>query len=131
MTFYDKYHQTLFTNITQRMKNADCYHIAVAYLISLDSVCSEHLEDVFDFENDFIKPECLHSGWQTGTSGKTLRLAFNLWNGYCSNGDTYTDKNGHHSPLPSGDDSVDSIFCSTYAPYYWEAVKLRYPEYTV
>ena len=130
MTFYDKSHQTLFTNITQRMKKIDCYHIAVAYLISLDSVCREHLEDIFDFKNDFIKPECLHFGWQTDTSKKTLRLAFNLWNGCCSDGDTYTDKDGHRSPLPSGNYAVDSIFCSTYAPYYWEAVKLRYPEYT-
>jgi hypothetical protein len=25
---------------------------------------------------------------------------------------------------------VDEIFCCGYAPYFYEAIKLRYPEYT-
>ena len=44
-------------------------------------------------------------------------LAFNLWS-------TYVDKN-------SRDSTPDNIFCDTNAVYYMEAIKLRYPEYTI
>jgi hypothetical protein len=54
---------------------------------------------------------------------------FNLWNGYCSDGETYTDADGYESDLPSRMYAVDEIFCCGYAPYFYEAIKLRYPEY--
>ncbi|MDE7061360.1 MAG: hypothetical protein K2O71_07180, partial [Lachnospiraceae bacterium] len=25
--------------------------------------------------------------------------------------------------------SVENLFCSSYARYFWEAIKIRYPEY--
>lgn len=37
----------------------------------------------------------------------------------------------HKEYLPSENYSVAEIFCCGYAPYYWEAIKIRYPEYTV
>ena len=128
--YYDERHKMIFADLIRRMKSNDCYHLAIAYLIALDYDCRNRIESVFDIENDTILPDCLHSGWQTGTSLKTLRLAFNLWNGYCFDTDTYIDQDGQRSLLPSSSYAVDSIFCSTYAPYYWEAIKLRYPEYT-
>lgn len=57
----------------------------------------------------------LRKGWQTGTSLRTTRLAYNLW---C----TYIDENPKYS-------TPDEIFCCSYAPYYFEAIMLRYPEY--
>lgn len=120
MKFKDEYHETLFWVIMQKMNRNDVYHQSVAYLIALDDVCRDHVEEIYDFEEQCINLECLDKAWQTGTSLKTTRLAFNLWNGYCI--DPETD-------LPSGDYSVSEIFCCSYAPYYWEAVKIRYPEY--
>lgn len=128
--YYDKVHQELFITILDKMKVRDCYHISLAYLIALDKVCREHIDDLFDFEENHIKPDTVfHHGWQTGTSVKTTRLAYNLWNGYCTDGETYTDKNGYESFLISNEYAVDNIFCCSYAPYYWQAVQLRYPEY--
>lgn len=130
MKFRDEYHETLFWVIMQKMGSKDVYYTPVAYLIALDSVCRNHVEEIFDFKRQCIKPECLNECWQTGTSKKTTRLAFNLWNGEnCSDGETYTDKDGYEVELPSRKYSVSDIFCCEYAPYYWEAVKIRYPEY--
>lgn len=129
MRFYDDTQETLFFEILAKMNHTDCYHAAVAYLISLDNVCRDHIDRLYDFSTDCIKPEALQEGWQTGTSMKTTRLMFNLWNGCCSDGETYTDKKGYEKDLPSSRFAVDEIFCCAYAPYYYEAVKLRYPEY--
>ena len=59
--------------------------------------------------------------WLYGTSQKTCRLAFNLWNGRTSD-----SENDSASPYYA----VDEIFNCEYAPYYWQAIKLRYPQYT-
>lgn len=116
MKFIDKIHEKLYKEICSRMRYLDCYHYSVAYLIALDKVLRDHIDAVFDFEEDVIKPKCLYMGFQTGTSLKTTRLAFNLWNGF--NQDL------------SSNFTVDNIFCCSYAPYYWQAIQLRYPEYS-
>lgn len=67
----------------------------------------------------------LQHGWQTGTSYKTTRLLMNLWNGWRY--DSYTDDPEENSA--SADYVVDEIFTCSYAPYYWEAIRLRFPEY--
>ena len=94
---------------------------------------------MFDFRGDAINTDGLHSGWQTGTSVQTTRLAFNLWNGFIEKGEEK-----RFTP--------DEIFTSTYANYYFRcpvfawlrrvlapllantvqhpvAIKLRYPEH--
>lgn len=128
--FYDKAHWQAFTECIARMQCSDLYHTCLAYLLALDTNCREHINDCFDFADDVIKIEALAQPWQTGTSQKTTRLAFNLWNGCIDDGEKYTDKDGYKVPLPSGYYSPNEIFCCSYAPYYWEAIKLRYPEYT-
>ena len=87
MVFYNEIHESSYNDICSKMKYLDCYHRSIAYLLSLDRVLREHLEEVFDFQEDVIIPEGLNKGFQTGTSKKTTRLAFNLWNGYCSEGE--------------------------------------------
>ena len=129
-TFIDDKHWQSFTEIINQMQHSDVYHMAVAYLLSLDTVTRQHVSDIFDFSEDCIRPDALQKPWQTGTSQKTTRLAFNLWNGYCSDGETYTDSEGYTADLPSGNYSVADIFSCSYAAYYWEAIKIRFPEYT-
>ena len=127
MIFYDEQHETTYNYICSRMKYLDCYHRSLAYLLALDTVLREHIEDVFDFQEDGIKRDGLHNGFQTGTSMKTTRLAFNLWNGCCDDGELYTDKYGYETELPSRYYTPENIFCcKDYAPYYWQAIKLRF-----
>lgn len=127
MIFYDNKHETVYNDICSRMKYLDCYHRSLAYLLALDTELRKHIEAVYDFKEDVIKREGLHKGWQTGTSKKTTRLAFNLWNGCCDDGNTYTDKDGYETYLPSGYYAPDEIFsCIAYAPYYWHAIQIRF-----
>jgi hypothetical protein len=111
------------------MKYSDVYHISVAYLLTLDDITRKHFSDVFDIDDDCIKHDALKDHWQTSTTLKVTRLAYNLWNGCTDDGDEYTDSEGYTEPLPSEMYSVDNIFCCSYARYFFEAVKLRFPEY--
>lgn len=119
--FFNREHEDLFWKICARMgvkeHILDCYHLSIAYLLSLDRVCQEHIDDLYDFKEDCIKPNGIHKAWQTGTSKKTTRLAFNLYTGHTN----WENECKYCTP--------SDIFCSEYASYYWEAIKLRYPEY--
>lgn len=130
MKFKDNEHKRLFDELCKTREYIDEYHAALFYLITLDTVCREHIKEIYSAETDGINPESLHKGWQTGTSRKTTRLAFNLWNGYNTDGETYIDKQGREQDIISPYYVIDEIFACNYAPYYWQAIKLRYPEYT-
>lgn len=114
--FMNSEHEKKYYSVLARMKSTDCYHRAAAYLFTLDKDCARHINDVYDFKEDIIKVDGLHSSWQTGTSVKTTRLTFNLWN-------TYIEKGEEMRFTP------DDIFTSPYANYYFEAIQLRYPEH--
>ena len=117
--FKDQEHQQLYyalCALMEQVNDLDEYHQAAAYLFSLDNVCREHYKDLFDFEGDRIKPGGIAEEWQTSTSLKTSRLMFNLWNGY-----TTEEESKDYTP--------ESLFACSYAPYYWQAIKLRYPCY--
>lgn len=60
-------------------------------------------------------------GWQTGTSKRITRLAFNLWNGYGQ--EQPEDERVSAAFLP------DEIFCCGFQSCFFEAVRLRFPEY--
>ena len=53
-------------------------------------------------------------------------MAFNLWNGWC-----YESEEDAQEGRTSDTFTPDNLFCCEFAPYFYEAVKLRYPEYTV
>lgn len=126
MIFCDKDHETAYYEILNRMKYTDCYHRSVAYLFALDTVIRKQTDEVFNFQDDGIKCDGLHKSFQTGTSRKTTRLAFNLWNGCADDGETYIDDDGYKSELPSRYYAPDEIFCCSYAPYYWQAIQIRF-----
>lgn len=125
MIFRDKTHKQEFEALVERMnadrnRNRDVYRVALAYLITADKVCSEHIDNIYDFEERCIIPACLNKGWQTGTSLKTCRLALNLFTGCC---EIWCDEENKDLITPA------EIFCCSLAPLYWEAIKLCYPQY--
>ena len=123
MQFRDTKHEEIFNELCEKMRYSDTYHQSLAYLIALDSVCREHISEIFNVDEDGIEPSCINRAWQTSTSRRTTRLAFNLWNG--TTADITSDGEEYNSNLYA----VDEIFCCEYAPYYWQSIKLRYPEY--
>ena len=116
MIFENKYHELRYNDLMSRMKKNDCYHRAVAYLMALADLLPE---DVFDFERDVIKHAGLNKGWQTSSTRKTTRLMYNLWNGWA-----YESASDDAVSLYY---TVDNIFDNyQYAPYFFEAVRIRY-----
>ena len=102
--FESQEHENFFYSMLKRTGNTDSYHQAFFYCVGISDT-KEH-----------IRPEGLHEGWQTGGSIRLTRLAFNLWNGYAEKGDERMS-----TPY--------EIFDCGYAPYFFEAIRLKYPDY--
>ena len=114
--FESKEHENFFYSMLKRTGNTDSYHQAFFYCVGISDTTRRNVERIFDFEKGRIKPAGLHEGWQTGGSIRLTRLAFNLWNGYTEKGDERTS-----TPY--------EIFDCGYAPYFFEAIRLKYPDY--
>lgn len=129
MIFYDDEHEELFNKLCKKMPYLDGYHLSLAYLLTLDNVLRYHIGALYDVKKDVIIFDGLNKPFQTHTSLKTTRLAFNLWNGTVYDSDppeTYINKDGEKEYVPSKYYAPDRIFHCTYAPYYFEAIKMRF-----
>lgn len=123
--FRNEKHETRYNEILARMGKTDVYRKSAAYLLSLDSECYKHIDSLYDFEENAIKPNgALEKGWHTSTSVRTTRLMVNLWNGICADldieGEIEKDSGRYYC--------VEQIFCSCLGFWYFEAIKLRYPQ---
>lgn len=114
--FASKEHENFFLTMLKKCGNTDCYHRAFFYCIGISETSRANVGRLFDFEKHHIKPEGLHEGWQTGGTVRLTRLAFNLWNGYME-------------PENERMSTPYEIFDCGYAPYFYEAIRQRYPEY--
>lgn len=98
------------------------------YCLGIDRDTREHINRIYDFKSGCVKTECLHEGWQTSGSVRIVRMAFNL---YCDGTPSVSDYEGN--PEQELDEcreyTVSDLFCCGYARYFWEAIKIRYPEY--
>ena len=129
MIFYDEEHEELFNKLCEKMPYLDGYHLSLAYLLTMDNVLREHISALYDEKKDVIIFEGLNKPFQTSTSSKTTRLAFNLWSGSVYDSDppeAYIDKNGQKKYVPSKYYAPDNIFNCNYTPYYFEAIKMRF-----
>ena len=113
--FASDQHRAFYDRCMARVRN-DCYHRALFYLIGVSADTRKMVGSIFDFDEDCIHPEALHSGWQTDGTYQLCLLAFNLWNGY-------TDADRKWTTTP------EELLCCSFAPYMLEGIKLRYPEY--
>ena len=126
--FNDSEHERFYYEKLEQCRCQDVYHKAIMYCLGLSPDTREHVDHIYDFELDMIKTECLHEKWQTSGSVRVVRLAFNLYNGGLPSDST---ENGQEDCIEESKlYSVNEIFCCDYAPYFWEAVKIRYPEYS-
>ena len=114
--FASREHKQFFFEMLERCKIKDSYHQAFFYCAGISDTTRLNINRMFSFEEDCIKPEALHDGWQTGGSIRLSRLAFNLWNGY-------TEEQYERFSTPY------EMFDCSYAPYFLDAIRLKYPEY--
>lgn len=114
------HHQFYEAMLRMTHSQTDPYRQPLFYLLGLTEQTRSHVRDLYDFDENVIRPEGLNKGWQTSSTIKLTRLAFNLYNGY--SGDEERDAARNYSPY--------FMFDTSHLSYFFEAVKLRYAEYT-
>mgnify|MGYP000691870529 CR=1 FL=1 len=82
----------------------------------------------FDFHAMQPKPECLKNDALSEDDEKAIKMAFNLFSGDTPSINNYGDSINQVKECKSY--TVKDLFCSSYAPYFWQAIQIRYPEYT-
>jgi hypothetical protein len=96
---------------------ADEYHQALYYLFGLTSDMREHITALFDQDKDEILTDALYAGWQTSGTIPITRLAFNL----------FTDIIPVENTTDVANYAPAALFSSEFAPYFVQAIKLRFP----
>jgi hypothetical protein len=126
MVFMDNDHEIFFRAFAARSAKAskgDIYRLALLYLLALADDLRMGIDQFYDFEKDMILTGGLNSGILTGTTGKVLRMGFNLYNG----------TSGHFNPESGAHDldghlfSPASVFDCVYAPWLYRALAIRFP----
>ena len=118
-----KYHETL-----EKVSVPDAAVEALCYCLCLSPNIRDGLENFFDFHTMQPKPECLKNDALTEDDEKAIKIAFNLFSGDTPTINNYEDSNNQVKECKSY--TVTDLFCSSYAPYFWQALQIRYPEYT-
>ena len=128
--FISEAHKAFYYEKLALCRYQDVYHAALCYCLGICHDTRRNVERIYDFKEGLVKPECLTEGWQTSGSLPVCRLAFNL---YCNNTPSVDEDtmSGEECLRECRSYTVEDIFCCTYAPYFWEAVKIRYPEYAI
>ena len=93
----------------------------------IPSATRRNADRIYDFKTGCVKTECLHEGWQTSGSVKVVRIAFNLYCNATPSVDDYKDAGEQINECRQY--TVEELFCCAYAPYFWQAIQIRYPEY--
>ena len=125
--FNGKEHEKFFYWMLAKCDNFDVYHQALAYCLGISEDVRCNINLIYDFKTGCVKPECLHHGWITSGSARVVRMAFNL---YCNGTPSVDDmKTSDEKLRECASYTAEDLFCCSYAAFFWEAIKLRYPEY--
>ena len=79
MKFIDKEHREFFKekyNFLQGYRKTDVYFLSLIYLLGIDENTRNNFNKIFDIDKGEINIETLHCPWQTSSSEKVTRLAF-------------------------------------------------------
>ena len=127
MVFANEEHERFYYEKLEQARYQDCYHKALIYILGISEDTRNHFSQIYDIKSGCIKTECLHQGWQTSGSVRVVKLAFNLYTDGTPGVDDYESREKQVGECREY--SVSDIFCCGYALYFWEGIKLRYPEY--
>ena len=114
--FTNEEHKTFYQKMLITTHNNDIFHKAFFYTMGISPETRKNIHTLFDFKDGCIKPEGLSEPWQTGSTRRLSRLAFNLWNGW-------TEEGNENRSTPYW------LFDCSYSPYFIQAIRLLYPEY--
>lgn len=126
ITFRNQEHEMFYRSCLSKCRQQDVYHKALVYCLGISGDTRQNIERIFDFDKGSVKPECLEEGWITSGSARVVRMAFNL---FCNGTPSAYTLEGDEKVRECQRYTVEDLFCCEYAVYFWEAVKVRYPEY--
>ena len=127
--FISETHEKFYYEKLRVVRYKDVYHKALVYCLGINNDTRRNVDRIYDFKTGCVKTECLHEGWQTSGSIKVVRMAFNL---YCNDTPSVNDYSDAEEQIGECKlYTVEELFCCAYAPYFWQAVQIRYPEYAV
>lgn len=125
--FTDEAHKKFYYEKLNEVRHPDVYHKALCYCLGISDITRNHIYRIYDFRTGYVLTECLHENWQTSGSLKIIRMAFNL---YCNGTPSIFDYEDVEEQLDECCRyTVEDLFCCDYAPYFWQAIQIRYPEY--
>lgn len=127
MVFKDKEQELFYYQTLKQGGNYDCYHKALFYVLGISKGARSRLNQIYDRKAGCIKVDCLQKGWQTSSSKKVVRLAFNLYTNGTPSVEAAKRKEEQIEECKAY--SVSDIFCCSDVRYFWEGIRLRYPEY--
>lgn len=127
--FSSKEHQLFYDQKVQEL-HPDVYLRALIYTVGICDDTRRHWDCFYDTHGRCIRPEVINDEWQTGSSAKLTRLAFQLYtDGIPMILSSNTTAEQGDLLKKCGQYSVSNIFCCEFAPFFVEALKIRYPEY--
>ena len=128
MKFIDNEHEKFWKDkyeIMQQYKKTDVYYKSIVYTLGMCETTRDNFNKIFNLKKGEININSINEAYQTDTSKKITRMAFSLWNS-CN----YDSENDCENNKFSPNYNPGELFCCGYAPYFYEAIKIRYPEYT-
>lgn len=129
IVFISDAHERFYYEKLKEARNQDVYHKALCYCLGISDDARRNINSIYDFKTGCVKTECLHEGWQTSGSVRVVRMAFNL---YCNGTPSVLDYEDAEECIQECKEyTVEELFCCSYAPYFWQAIQIRYPEYAV
>lgn len=127
MNFINDEHELFFINTLRKLqeqKKVDVYSVSLVYILGMCEETRKNFKNIFNIEKGEINIDSIGAPWQTYTSAKVTRMAFSLWNS-CM----YDSEQDAEIKKASKNYNVGEIFSCSYAPYFYEGIKIRYPEY--
>ena len=126
MEFIDKEHELFWKEkslVLQKHGTTSSYYKALIYTLGICETTRNNFNKIFNIENGEININSINEPYQTTTSEKVTRMAFSLFNG-CN----YDSEKDIEKGKISKSYNPSNIFCCSYAPYFVEALKIKYPE---
>ena len=119
--FADEAHRAFYIEHSQKLQ-PDAYLRSLIYTLGICRDTRRNFGSIYDDRKRAIIPDAICQPWQTGSSLKVTRLAFQLF--------TDTTPTASLGDVHDIDEckrySVSDIFCCSFAPYFFEAIILRY-----
>ena len=127
--FLNAEHHKFYSGTLQKFSDPAAPEKALCYCLGIHPAIREHVDHIYDFSTGQVTPECMQEGWVISAEDSedirtVIRMAYNLYGGTPSveEADDQLDECRKYT--------VDELFNCRYAPYFWESIKIRYPEYT-